>query len=150
MYQPIRDSEGNVIRNEGFIQVVVWPGTVLNEDTELESFNKFFMDEFKVRVQYLETIATKPDLGDTRPDAGDRKDVFFAIHEGDVSKFTFPKIQIGARWIEDVLSKGNYRDPIYPERVFKYMSWKSDSTPDIDLEVNEDEDEDVDSWNKGN
>jgi hypothetical protein len=39
-------------------------------------------------------------------------------------------LYMGIRWVENVLSAANYRDPIYPERVFGYKSWTADTEED--------------------
>ena len=110
----------NIERKEDYNQVCVWPGTMIG--SEIKKFEKFMLESFKVRVQYLEEIKTLPDTkGDT--ETGGRIDVFFAIHKDDVAKFSLSRFTIGVRWIEDVLSKENYRNKIYPKRVFKYKTW---------------------------
>jgi hypothetical protein len=111
----------NVERKEGYNQVCVWPGSNVGEDN-IELFEKFMMDEFGVRVQYLEEIKTLPDhYGDT--ETGNRNDLFFAVHDDDIERFAVPRLIAGIRWIEDVLAKCNYRYEIYPERVFEYKTW---------------------------
>jgi hypothetical protein len=74
-----------------------------------------------VRVQLLETILTKPDVG--VPDTGGRCDIFLAIHEDDVAKFAVPRLGMGIRWLEDVVSKvnGYPSNPIYPDYVLEYL-----------------------------
>src|SRR5574343_122041 len=118
-----------VKRNEDYNQVCVWRGTIVGAD-QIEAFEKFFMDELDVRVQYLEEIKTKPDLdqdGQPVPETGDRNDVFFAVHDEDVGKFAVPRLAYGVSWIEDVLSNVNYESPLYPDYVFEYKTWDADS-----------------------
>lgn len=110
----------NVKRLEQFSQVCIWPATIVGED-KIEEFEKFMLDNFGTRVQYLEEIETFPDKG--VKESGGRNDVFFAVHNDDIGKFAVPRLSAGIRWIEDVLDKGNYRNRIYPERVFKYKTW---------------------------
>ena len=79
-----------------------------------------------MRVQYLETILTKPDLdeeGNPVPETGGRSDIFFALHDDDVTGFTITRLSIGARWIEDVLSEMNGNRHLYPSRVQNYCLW---------------------------
>ena len=109
----------NIPRNEKFTQVCVWPGTLV--DGKIEEFEEFMFKEFGSRVQYLEEIKTLPDKG--VDGTGDRNDLFFAVHEEDVGKFAIPRLQMGIRWIEDVLAKGNYTNKIYPKRVFIFTPW---------------------------
>lgn len=109
-------------KKKGFAQVCVWPGTVVGS-SEIEKFEKFMLDEFGVRVQYLEEITTKPNSNESN--TGGRNDLFFAIHADDVGKFAIPRLQAGIRWIEDVLAPGNYRHQIYPARVFEYKTWEA-------------------------
>jgi len=108
----------NVERKENFIQVVVWPGTELGNETS-EGFEAWILETFNVRAQYLEEILTNPDPDN--PDTGGRNDLFFAIHNEDIPKFALPKLRIGARWLEDIyLNGGGY---LYPNRVAKYKCW---------------------------
>ena len=110
----------NIEREKEFNQVCIWPATLIGQD-KIEEFKNFMKDTFDVRIQYLEEIKTFPDKDD--PKTGGRNDVFFSVHNDDIGKFSVPRLSAGIRWIEDVLSKGNYRDPIYPKRVFKYKTW---------------------------
>jgi len=118
----------NVARKEGYSQVCVWPGTIVGKGEE-KKMEEFFKDELNVRVQFLEVIETGPDqdeAGNPVEDTGGRQDVFLAVHEEDVQSFAIPRLQFGIRWIEDVLANGNYRDKIYPARVFDYKTWNAD------------------------
>jgi hypothetical protein len=114
----------NIERKENFNQVCVWPGTIVGQD-KIQDFEKFMLEEFDTRVQYLEEIKTYPDKenGKDVEGTGGRNDVFFAVYKEDTGKFAVPRLKMGIRWIEDVLDKGNYRDKIYPERVFDYKTW---------------------------
>lgn len=117
-----------------FSQVCVWPGCLVKNAkkggrsfTE-EEFEAFMKTAFGVRVKYLEEIKTLPDMKDgvSVKGTGKRNDLFFAVHDADVMVFSVARMQVGIRWIEDVLSVANYRDRIYPERVFEYCSWDDD------------------------
>lgn len=112
----------NIPRKEKYTQVCVWPGTLVGQD-KIEEFEEHIFKELGTKVQYLEEIKTLPDEG--VEETGDRNDLFFAVHEDDVGKFALPRLQMGIRWIEDVLDKGNYTNKIYPKRVFEYCSWKA-------------------------
>jgi hypothetical protein len=114
----------NAQKNEGFSQVCVWPATLVGEE-RAEEFEKYMMNKFETRIQYLEEIETFPDtnLGENIEGTGGRNDVFFAVHNDDIGKFAVPRLEYGIRWIEDVLSKDNYKDKIYPTRVFEYKTW---------------------------
>ena len=116
--------EKNIERKENYSQVCVWPGTLLNEN-EIPEFEKWILDQFGTRVQFLETIVTKPDKenGKAVEGTGGRHDVFFAVHKDDINKFAVPRLSVGIRWIEDVLDKNNYRCKIYPQRVNEYKNW---------------------------
>ena len=103
---------------EKFKQVCVWPGTIVGQD-KIAVFEDLMKKEFDCRIQYLEEIKTFPGDGGE----GGRNDVFFAIHNDDIGKFAIPRLQVGIRWLEDVLAPGNYGDPIYPARVFEYKCW---------------------------
>ena len=106
-----------------FKQVCVWPGTLLGDSTVAE-FEQYFVDTFNVRVKYLEEIVTFPDKdedGYTVDGTGGRNDIFFAVHNDDVMRFAIPKLNIGARWVEDALAGDGYK--IYPAHVLKYTTW---------------------------
>lgn len=124
-----RPRQSNVELRDGFTQVCVWPGCLVEGD--VKGFLKFLRDELGVRAQYLEEMDTGPDRdGDGGPvrDTGGRNDVFFAVHDDDLSGgFAVQRLAIGIRWIEDVLAEGNYSSPIYPERVFGYRSWSTNA-----------------------
>ena len=104
-----------------FTQVCVWPACVVGAEGVAE-FETSLASHMGVRIKYLEEIVTEPGDGGE----GGRNDLFFALHSEDVGKFAVPRLQMGIRWIENVLSKANYRDPIYPARVFGYKSWTAD------------------------
>jgi hypothetical protein len=117
--------EENIKKKENYNQVCVWPGVLVKDDKE-NDFEQFIFDNFnETRIQFLETIITLPDKkdGNDVEGTGGRHDVFFAVHKDDIGKFTVPRLIAGIRWIEDVLSRGNYQSPIYPKRVFEYKTW---------------------------
>jgi len=116
----------NIQRKEKYSQVCVWPGTILPE-THIEKFVNHF-EENGFRIQHLETLRTSPDRDDWGAPiegTGGRSDVFFAIHDDDVMKFSIPRLQMGIRWIEDVLdNEARETDySIYPLRVEEYRTW---------------------------
>lgn len=117
----------NIKLKEGFKQVCIWPGMSMG-DSEPVELEKMILEKFDVKIQYLEEIKTLPDTKDGKKvkDSGGRSDIFFAVHSDSVGKFTMPKLQIGVRWIEDVLAKCNYRCHIYPDYVYKYVTWNFD------------------------
>lgn len=114
----------NIERKEKFSQVCVWPATIVGEE-KIEDFEKFMKEQFDVKVQYLEEIKTSPDMDNDKQieGTGNRNDLLFAVHDEDVGKFAIPRLQAGIRWIEDVLDDHNYRQKIYPSRIFKYKTW---------------------------
>jgi hypothetical protein len=114
-----------VKRKENFTQVCIWPGCIVGEN-EIEKFEKLMLEQFDIRIQYLEEIKTKPDKdsnGDIVEGTGNRNDLFFAVHDDDVGKFAIPRLQYGIRWIEDALEPENYSQHLYPERVSEYKCW---------------------------
>ena len=53
----------NIELQEGFIQVCVWPGTIVcDKEHTSKDFIKFMKDQFNTRIQYLEEITTNPDI----------------------------------------------------------------------------------------
>lgn len=116
----------NVEFSEPFVQVCIWPGTLVNG--KIREFEAFMLEEFGTRVKYLEEIKTAPDIRGGFPveDTGGRNDVFFAVHKDDLQKFAVPRLQMGIRWIEDVLTNERIRHndcSLYPERVKDYRRW---------------------------
>ena len=119
------DNETNVARPEGFHQVCVWPATVVGGgEKELDSFTKWLKSEFGMRGFYLEDIITGANLdseGCPVPGTGGRSDLFFAVHDEDIGKFTVKRLLYGIRWLGDALAPDRYKH-IYPERVFGYLT----------------------------
>lgn len=100
----------NVQLKEGFLQVCVWPATVVGAE-QVQAFEEFMQTELKARVQYLEEIVTSKK----------RSDVFFAVHTEDIPKFALARLAYGMRWLEDVY--GNGHGNLYPQRCADYMCW---------------------------
>jgi hypothetical protein len=103
-----------------FKQLCVWPGTVLGESTPQE-LEQFFLDEMGVRVKYYTEVKTLPDLDEYSkpiPDTGDRNDLFFFIHDDDISKFAVPRLRMGIRWWEDVVKYNDNRH-LYTEEFLE-------------------------------
>ena len=119
-------------RLPNYTQVCVFPGLLVDEDKIQEEFIDQFKEVFDTRVQYLETILTKPDVGDQSGETGGRSDVFLAVHQDDIAKFAVRRLQYGIRWIEDAMSNANgyHLNPIYPEYIEGYKSWNADGNDD--------------------
>ena len=103
-----------------YIQLCVWPGTIL-EEFEENDFERWILDEFDTRVKYHTQVKTKPDTdenGNIIPDTGGRNDLFFYVHSDDVSKFAVPRLKIGIRWWEDVIVY-NDNSHLYSEEFIK-------------------------------
>ena len=101
-------------------QLCVWAGTLLGDSTP-KDLEDFFMNEMGVRVKYHTEIETLPDLnssGAPVPETGGRSDLFFYVHEEDVSKFAVPRLQMGIRWWEDVI-KYNDNSNLYPKEFVR-------------------------------
>jgi|SaaInlLV_10m_DNA_2_1039722.scaffolds.fasta_scaffold00468_26 hypothetical protein len=102
---------GENVDIEGYTQIVVWPGTVMDEaEGEHKKFEKWMKDHFAVSVKYLETIVTRAGAGGE----GGRTDVFFVCKDEDVPKLVIPKLQLEMTWLEDAVA--NFGE-IYPDRV---------------------------------
>lgn len=118
-----QDANGNTIRDKGFTQVCVWPGTMVGTDN-INAFIQFVADELGARVQYLEEVFTFPDknmYGEPVSGTGGRCDLFFAVHSGDIPKFALARLKYGMRWLEDVY--GNRQGHLYPKRIVEYKTW---------------------------
>ena len=101
---------------QGFDQLCVWHGTIVGEE-RIQEFEKYFLDEFGVKVKYLTEIETNPDLdgnGKAVPDTGGRNDLFFYLHDDDVVSFAIQRLQIGIRWWEDVIKYNSGNSHLYP------------------------------------
>ena len=124
-------------RLPNYTQVCVFPGLLVDEN-KIQAFTDLIKEAFDTRVQYLETILTKPDVDDPE-NTGGRSDVFFAVHQDDIGKFAVKRLQYGIRWIEDAMSNvnGYHLNPLYPEYVEGYKSWNADGNDD-ENEDNED------------
>lgn len=92
-------------------QLCMWPGTLLGDSTPKDLEN-FFLAEMGVRVKYHTEVKTLPDLdssGNPVPESGGRNDLFFYVHDEDISKFAVPRLQMGIRWWEDVIKYNDNR-----------------------------------------
>ena len=100
-----------------FNQLCVWPGTVVGDSKKVqEDFVKFFRDELGVAVKYETEVKTLPDTPGCT-ETGGRNDVFFYIADDDIGKFAIPRLNMGIRWYEDVLSNGG--GDLYPTEVLE-------------------------------
>ena len=90
---------------ENHNQLCVWPGTLLGDSTPAD-LELFFLTEMGVRVKFVDQVMTLPDLdqeGNPVPGTGGRSDLFFTIHDEDLSRFAIPRLSMGIRWWEDVV-----------------------------------------------
>jgi hypothetical protein len=101
--------------------VAVWPATILNGDNpttekEVAEFEAFFMEQFGVRVQYLEEFKTLPSFSvdGEMISPGQRNEVVFAIHFEDVRKLVMPRLALKFHWMEDALV---IYERIYPKEI---------------------------------
>lgn len=109
------------LAKEGYEQVCIWPGTLvvdLEKETlpQIANFENWVQEQFGVRAKYLEEVKTNPD--ETGP--GDRNDLFFVVHKDDIGKFAIPRLQIGIRWYEDVVSYNGHSKLYSQEILDKY------------------------------
>ena len=88
-----------------FNQLCLLQGCLMPEGgaKELEAF---FKDEMGVTVKFETEVKTLPDTPGCT-ETGGRNDIFFYIADDDISKFAIPRLSMGIRWWEDVLSNGN-------------------------------------------
>ena len=105
---------------ENHNQLCVWPGTLLGDSTP-QDLENFFLSEMGVRVKFVDQVMTLPDLdqeGNPVPDTGGRSDLFFTIHDEDVSRFAIPRLNMGIRWWEDVVGYNDNKH-LYTEEFLK-------------------------------
>ena len=98
-----------------FNQLCVLQGTIMPEGgaKELEAF---FKNEMGVTVKFETEVKTLPDTPECT-ETGGRNDLFFYIADDDIGKFAIPRLNMGIRWYEDVLSNGG--GDIYPTEVLE-------------------------------
>ena len=110
----------SIALRESFHQVCVWPGTNV-ETSEIADFERFFLNEFKTRIHFLETVVTGPSInGDIPiPGSGGRHDVFFAIHDDDVMHFATTRLALGIRWVDDAMQDSA---SIWPDHIREYTN----------------------------
>ena len=98
-----------------FNQLCVLQGTIMPEGgaKELEAF---FKNEMGVTVKFETEVKTLPDTPECT-ETGGRNDLFFYIADDDIGKFAVPRLQMGIRWYEDVLSNGGGK--LYPTEVLE-------------------------------
>lgn len=98
-----------------FNQLCVWPATLVGEEN-IEKFENFFLTDLNVRVKFLTEIKTLPDLDNDYnliPETGGRNDVFFYIHDEDITKFAIPRLNLGIKWWEDVIKYNDTSKHLY-------------------------------------
>ena len=103
-----------------YTQLCVWHGTVLGESS-IQEFEQYFLDEMSVHVKYHTEVETLPDLdenGNPIPDTGGRNDLFFYVHDEDINKFAVPRLSMGIRWWEDVVTY-NSNEHLYTEEFLE-------------------------------
>ena len=99
-----------------FNQLCVLQGCLMPEGgaKELETL---FKDEMGVTVKFETEVKTLPAPGDLGMKTGGRNDLFFYIADDDIMKFAIPRLNMGIRWYEDVLSNGG--GDIYPTEILE-------------------------------
>lgn len=114
-----------------YSQVCIWPGTICTRD-KIAEFEKFMLDELDARVKFLECTSTLPDAdqyGYAIPDTGGRVDLIFAVHRGDISRFSVRRLAYSIRWIEDELAAVNTSGrSIHLPHISQYKSWTTSAT----------------------
>jgi hypothetical protein len=101
-----------------FNQLCVMEGTLMPEGGAKELV-EFFKDKMGVDVHFETQVKTLPDNPGCT-ETGGRNDLLFYIADKDISKFAVPRLQMGIRWWEDVLSNGNGK--LYPSEILEKYS----------------------------
>ncbi len=98
-----------------FNQLCVLQGCLMPKGgaKELETF---FKNEMGVTVKFETEVKTLPDTPGCT-ETGGRNDIFFYIADDDIGKFAVPRLSMGIRWYEDVLSNGGGK--LYPTEVLE-------------------------------
>ena len=109
-----------------FNQLCVWPGTAMGDSTPQDLTN-FFQENFNTRIQFEAEVITNPDLDENEnqvEDTGGRHDLFFFVHDDDISSFAVPRLMMGIRWWEDVVSYNDNSHLYSTEILNKYpINW---------------------------
>lgn len=103
---------------EGYQQICVWRGCTLGDKTP-QDFEEYIKSEFNVDAKFLEIIFTKPDLdenGQIVEGTGGRSDLFFAVKDEDVPKFSVSRLAYGISWLEDAIYYNN-NEHLYTEEI---------------------------------
>lgn len=105
-----------------YTQLVVWPGTMMEEKDIAADLFEMWMEREGFRAKFAEEVETLPDK-DSRgydvPETGGRHDVLFYVHSDDIMRFSLWRLKYGMRWWEDALETDS---EIYPQRVLdKYQ-----------------------------
>lgn len=134
---PLKPSKGENLMapqplRKQYTQVCVWPGINLGDVEDPEIFEDEVGAILGARIQYLETIITKPDMASGKPveGTGGRTDLFFAVHEADIKRFSLARLPYGIHWIEDMISEANGGNTMYPDYVEHYISWDANGASD--------------------
>jgi hypothetical protein len=111
---------------ENFNQLCVWQGTFLGESSPQDLVD-FFKEEMGTRIKFEQEVPTNPDLdekGEIIEGTGGRNDLLFYVHDEDITKFAVPRLKMGIRWWEDVISY-NDNSHLYSKEVLeKYpITW---------------------------
>jgi len=101
-----------------FKQLCVWPSTIVGKENE-KDFVTFMQEKLNARIKMAEEVKTLPDqsCGEDVPGTGGRSDVFFFVHDEDIDGFAIPRLKLGIRWWEDVVSNKSHL--IYPKEVIE-------------------------------
>ena len=111
---------------ENFNQLCVWQGTFLGESSPQDLVD-FFKEEMGTRIKFEQEVLTNPDLdekGEIIEGTGDRNDLLFYVHDEDITKFAVPRLKMGIRWWEDVISYNDNSHLYSKEVIEKYpITW---------------------------
>ena len=82
---------------------------------------KLYVNRLGINVdaKFLEIIFTKPDLdenGQIVEGTGGRSDLFFAVKDEDVPKFSVSRLAYGISWLEDAIYYNN-NEHLYTEEI---------------------------------
>ena len=80
---------------------------------------EFFKNDMGVEIKFETEVKTLPDTPGCT-ETGGRNDIFFYIADDDINKFAVPRLSMGVKWWEDVLSNGNGK--LYPKRILETYS----------------------------
>ena len=119
--------------------LLMWPSVFLRNETERQEFQKNDFKNFFPNAMHdpivIGNVITLPGQGGS----GGRSDLFFWVHEDDLSGFVMARFKYGIRWWQDVYCNGG--EDIYPSEfrdAYPNEHWGGSESDSEESEDNDD------------